>query len=61
MTTDFYSGEPVVSKAVAVAAPQSVTLRKTFVDHLPLILAVVTLALTLYMLSEMNKSKRRRI
>ena len=52
---------PLSSKAVAVipTAPKAVVVvQKTFVDYLPLILAVISIALTFYILSEQSKKRR---
>jgi hypothetical protein len=58
--TPFYGG------AIAVipkppATPPVVVVKKTFVDYLPLILAIISVALTLYILSEQKSRQGRRI
>jgi len=55
----FYSGEALMlgDQTPATQPVQSLVVRKTLVDYLPLIIAVITLALTLYMLSQQQKRR----
>jgi hypothetical protein len=61
-STPFYGGEAlsVIERLPVKAEPQenAVVVQSQFMYYLPLIIAVVTLALTLYMLSEQKKKGR---
>lgn len=58
--TPFYSGDAlsVIDNLPVKKEPQCVVVQKTFIDYLPLVLFAISIALTLYMISQQNKRRR---